>query len=94
MIGTEKQIDFAKTILAGAKAWHLGKGRSAAQIDAIAFVEAIEASDYATAERLSETAAGWIGAALVPGETPEISAEAVIEALKKSYYCAKDNGLV
>jgi tRNA threonylcarbamoyladenosine modification (KEOPS) complex Pcc1 subunit len=94
MKGTEKQVQYAKAVLEGAKAWHTTKSPSAQQLDAIAFVEAIEAGDYATAEAKMDTAARWIELALEPGEVPAIKAGAVIDALKGAYYAAKANGLI
>ena len=94
MIGTDSQIAYAKAILEGAKVWHATKSPSARQVDAIAFVEAIEAGDYATAEAKMDTAARWIELALQPGEVPAIKASAVIDALKGAYYAAKDAGLI
>ena len=94
MKGTEKQVTYAKAIIEGAKVWYTTKSPSAQQLDAIAFVEAIEAGDYATAEAKMDTAARWIELALEPGEVPAIKASAVIDALKGAYYAAKDNGLI
>ena len=94
MIGTDSQIAYAKAIIEGAKVWHTAKFPSAPQINAIAFVEAIEAGDYATAEAKMDTAARWIELALEPGEVPAIKASAVIDALKGAYYAAKDAGLI
>jgi hypothetical protein len=94
MIGTEKQVSFAKAILEGAKVWHTTKAPSTAQLDAIAVVEAIESGDLATAEAKLGTAAGWIELAIEPGEVPAIKASAVIDALERSYYAAKDAGLI
>jgi len=94
MIGTDSQIAYAKAIIEGAKVWHTTNSHSVPQIDAIAFVEAIEAGDYATAEAKMDTAARWIELALEPGEVPAIKASAVIDALKGAYYAAKDAGLI
>ena len=94
MKGTKKQVAYAKAIIEGAKVWHTTKSPSAQQLDAIAFVEAIEAGDYATAEAKMDTAARWIELALEPGEVPAIKAGAVIDALKGAYYAAKANGLI
>ena len=94
MIGTASQIAYAKAIIEGAKVWHTTKSPSAPQIDAIAFVEAIEAGDYATAEAKMDTAARWIEPAFEPGEVPAIKASAVIDALKGAYCAAKDAGLI
>lgn len=94
MIGTDSQIAYAKAIIEGAKVWHTTKSPSAPQIDAIAFVEAIEAGDYATAEAKMDAAARWIELALEPGEVPAIKASAVIDALKGAYYAAQDAGLI
>lgn len=94
MIGTEKQVTFAKAILDGAKVWYTTKSPSRSQLDAIAVVEAIEAGDLATAEAKMDTAARWIELALEPGEVPAIKAGAVIDALKGAYYAAKEAGLV
>jgi len=96
MIGTQKQIAYAKELLEGAKVWHSTKSHSVSQLDAISFVEAIEAGDYTAAEAKAETAARWIELALdlETGDKPAIKAGAVIDALKGAYQCAKDAGLI
>ena len=95
MIGTEKQVAFARDILEGAKVWHATKAPSAPQAAAIAVVDAIEAGDLAAAEAHLDTAASWIELALTEVDgAPAIKAGAVIDALKGAYYAAKEAGLV
>jgi hypothetical protein len=69
MIGTEKQIAYAKAILKGARAYWEWKGRdlrwerhAALQIAAIDLIEAIDRGDHEEAMRLLETKdiPGWV----------------------------------
>lgn len=95
MIGTEKQVAYAKAILECAKVWYTTKAPSAPQAAAIAVIEAIEAGDLAAAEAHLDDAADWIELALTEVDgAPAIKAGAVIDALRRAYYCAKDNGLL
>lgn len=103
MVGTEKQIAYAKACIEGAKAWfssrHEKTGRQidsdGVQLAAIDVIEAVERGDYEAAEEIFQDAAGWVEFTIVERDgKPQIDAGRVIEHLKYAYYRAKERGLV
>lgn len=105
-IGSDKQIAFARACMRGAKAWYAQprtrvpggpeEPLSQVQVNGVEVLERLDAGDIAGAQAIldGQNWPGWVALCIECGDPPRIKAGAVIDALKRAYYAARDSGLV
>ncbi len=95
MIGTAEQISYAKKILAGAKVWHQQVTKDPEEIKAIEYLEAVDAQDWAVADRVYDSASDWVDLAIDDsGDEGHVVARVVIGMLEDAFLSAKKAGLL